>query len=103
MHAFRTSTLRNAANTKPYMHNGIFNTLEEVIDFYDGGGGAGHKLIVPNQTLAADSLQLTATEKKQLLAFLKSLNETVIFENPPATLPVSSNKELNKRKVGGEY
>lgn len=103
MHAFRTATLRNTANTKPYMHNGVFNTLEEVIDFYDGGGGAGHKLNVPNQTLAADSLLLTAAEKKQLIAFLKSLNEKIIFENPPAALPVSTNKELNKRKVGGEY
>jgi len=103
LHAFRTSTLRNTANTKPYMHNGVFKTLEEVVDFYEGGGGAGHKLSVPNQTLAADSLHLTAVEKKQLIAFLRSLNEKVIFDHPPQQLPVSANKELNKRKVGGEY
>ena len=103
MNAFRTPTLRNTGNTKPYMHNGVFKTLEEVVDFYEGGGGAGHKLTVPNQTLAADSLHLTAVEKSQLLAFLKSLTEKVIFDHPPQSLPVSANKELNKRKVGGEY
>ena len=37
--AFRTGSIRNAAFTKPYMHNGVFKTLEEVIDFYDAGGG----------------------------------------------------------------
>lgn len=42
LHAFRTGTIRNAARTAPYMHNGVFRTLREVIDFYDGGGGAGH-------------------------------------------------------------
>jgi cytochrome c peroxidase len=35
--AFKTPTLRNVALTAPYMHNGVFRTLEEVLDFYDGG------------------------------------------------------------------
>lgn len=103
MHAFRTSTVRNAAFTKPYMHNGVFRTLEEVIDFYDGGGGAGKMLDVPNQTLSSDSLKLTPLEKKQLLAFMHSLNENIIFDQPPFSLPVSADKSLNNRKVGGEY
>jgi cytochrome c peroxidase len=103
LHAFRTATLRNTSNTKPYMHNGIFKSLEEVIDFYDAGGGLGHGLKISNQTLSGDSLHLTSVEKTQLIAFLKSLNEKVIFENPPSQLPASENKELNKRKVGGEY
>jgi cytochrome c peroxidase len=103
MHAFRTSTVRNAAFTKPYMHNGVFRTLEEVIDFYDGGGGAGRMLDVPNQTLSSDSLKLTPVEKKQLLAFMHSLNENIIFDQPPFSLPVSADKSLNNRKVGGEY
>jgi cytochrome c peroxidase len=59
LHAFRTNTIRNAEFTKPYMHNGVFKTLEELIDFYDTGGGAGHKLVVPNQTLSSDSLKLS--------------------------------------------
>src|SRR5262249_2551074 len=48
--AFKTPTLRNVAVTGPYMHNGVFRTLDEVIDFYDRGGGAGIGLDVQNQT-----------------------------------------------------
>jgi cytochrome c peroxidase len=73
-HAFKVVTVRNAARTAPYMHNGVFKTLQEVIDFYDLGGGAGMGLQVPNQTLSADHLHLTATEKIALIAFIKSLN-----------------------------
>jgi len=40
--AFKVPTLRNIALTAPYMHNGTFQTLEEVIDFYAAGGGAAH-------------------------------------------------------------
>jgi cytochrome c peroxidase len=103
LNAFRTTTLRNAANTKPYMHNGVFKTLEQVINFYDGGGGKGHKLQVDNQTLSADSLKLKAIEKKQLIAFIKSLSEDVKFDKPPAALPASKNKAFNSRRVGGDY
>jgi len=103
MNAFRTGSVRNAGFTKPYMHNGVFQTLEQVIDFYDAGGGIGKKLAVDNQTLAADSLKLTPLEKKELIAFIRSLDENIIFETPPVLLPKSNNKELNKRKVGGEY
>lgn len=101
--AFRTGTLRNITHTAPYMHNGIFKTLEEVIDFYNNGGGAGRGLTVPNQTLSADSLGLTPTEKKQLVAFMHSLNEQITFERAPETLPRSSVKALNKRIPGGTY
>lgn len=103
MNAFRTGTIRNAAHTKPYMHNGVFETLDQVIDLYDVGGGVGKKLTVDNQTLSTDSLHLTKEEKSNLIAFIHSLNENVIFEQPPVSLPVSSNKGLNNRKVGGEY
>ena len=103
LHAFRTGSIRNALYTKPYMHNGVFKKLDEVIDFYDAGGGLGKKMVVENQTLSGDSLKLTPTDKKDLLAFIKSLNEDIIFEEPPAALPVSSDKSFNHRKVGGEY
>ena len=63
--AFRTGTIRNAARTSPYMHNGSLKTLEEVIDFYDAGGGVGKGLDIPNQTLDTDSLRLTKAEKKR--------------------------------------
>lgn len=103
LNAFRTGTIRNVEKTKPYMHNGVFKDLNQVIDFYDTGGGAGHKLTVPNQTLSSDSLHLTKDEKTHLLAFMKSLTETIEFEKPPETLPVSKIKYLNKRKPGGNY
>ncbi|MBK8405803.1 MAG: cytochrome C peroxidase [Saprospiraceae bacterium] len=103
LHAFRTGNLRNTSHTAPYMHNGVFRTLEEVIDFYDAGGGQGKGIIVSNQTLESDSLQLSMTEKKQLIIFLKSLDEKIQPGDPPKELPLSSVKALNKRKVGGEY
>jgi cytochrome c peroxidase len=101
--AFRTGSLRNIARTAPYMHNGVFATLLQVVDFYDAGGGVGHGLQVPNQTLSADSLHLTATEKQQLLAFLHSLNESLPVTTMPSLLPSSRIKALNSRKPGGEY
>lgn len=73
-HAFKVTTVRNAARTAPYMHNGVYKTLEEVIDFYDMGGGSGLGLKIPNQTLPADRLRLTIKEKKELIAFIKALN-----------------------------
>ena len=65
---FRTQTLRNIALTAPYMHNGGFDTLREVIDFYDRGG-------VPNELLSPliRPLGLTEAEKQDLESFLHSL------------------------------
>jgi cytochrome c peroxidase len=103
LHAFRTTTIRNSQFTRPYMHNGVFQTLDQVIDFYDAGGGTGKKLQVPNQTLSPDSLKLSKVEKDDLIAFIHSLNEKIIFDTPPPALPVSSDKTLNSRKPGGEY
>ena len=67
--AFKTPTLREAARTAPYMHDGSLKTLEEVVDFYDKGG-------IPNRNLdkSIRQLHLTAEEKKDLVAFLKALN-----------------------------
>jgi cytochrome c peroxidase len=103
LHAFRTGTIRNAAHTAPYMHNGVFTTLEQVIDFYDAGGGQGRGLTVENQTLSSDSLRLSPKEKKDLIAFIRSLDEKIIPEEPPRQLPISKDRKLNRRKVGGVY
>ena len=75
--AFRVPTLRNVALTAPYMHNGRFATLEQVIDFYNRGGGTGVGARVPGQTLPAEPLHLTRTERRQLIAFLGALTDTV--------------------------
>jgi len=60
--AFRTPTLREIAITGPYMHNGIFETLDEVIMFFDQGGGPGNHVLKP--------LNLTSDDKKYLRTFM---------------------------------
>jgi cytochrome c peroxidase len=74
-HAFKTPTVRNIGQTSPYMHNGVYSTIEEVIDFYDVGGGIGLGIDVPNQTLPSDSLHLTDQEKRNLKVFLEALDD----------------------------
>jgi len=102
-YAFKTSTVRNAALTAPYMHNGVFKTLDEVIDFYNRGGGAGIGIDLPNQTLPPDKLLLSKQEQVQIIAFLESLTDTTALANVPVTLPAFNDARLDKRKAGGEY
>jgi len=67
---FRTPSLRNVADTAPYMHNGIFPTLEDTLDFYvkaEGRPAHRHPLITPLDLL-------TEQDKKDLLEFLRSLS-----------------------------
>ena len=73
--AFKTPSLRNVAATAPYMHNGVYSTLEEVVDFYNKGGGVGLGISVENQTLPTDELKLTKKEVKALTAFMKTLTD----------------------------
>lgn len=101
--AFRTTTIRNASKTKPYMHNGVFPDLMSVIDFYNNGGGKGRGLNVVNQTLSEDKLNLSELEIQQLIAFIESLTESVPVETTPTKLPSSSIKSLNTRVIHGLY
>lgn len=73
--SFKTPTIRNIELTAPYMHNGVYKTMEEVIEFYDQGGGLGLGFNLPNQTLPEDKLNLSDKEKKQLIAFMKTLTD----------------------------
>ncbi len=73
--AFKVPSLRNVAITAPYMHNGTFLTLRQVMDFYEGGGAHGR---LPNQTLATDSLHLTPTERDAVIAFLQTLTDSSV-------------------------
>ncbi|TDW52345.1 cytochrome c peroxidase [Flavobacterium sp. 270] len=73
--AFKTPTLRNAAITAPYMHNGVYKTLEEVVAFYNKGGGKGLGYAVDNQTLPFDELKLNVKEEKALVVFMKTLTD----------------------------
>jgi cytochrome c peroxidase len=74
--AFKTPTLRNVTLTAPYMHNGAFRSLDDVLAFYENGGGAGAGAHVPTQTLSADSLHLSSEERRQIIAFLGTLTDT---------------------------
>jgi cytochrome c peroxidase len=66
--AFKTPTLRSIVETAPYMHDGVFATLEEVIDFFDQGGGSNAQL-----SPFMKPLGLAPEEKADLLEFLKAL------------------------------
>jgi cytochrome c peroxidase len=103
-HAFKTPGLRNIGLTGPYMHNGVFRTLEEVVEFYEKGGGEGMGLTVPYQTLPPEPLGLTADEKFQLVAFMHSLTDTVGLTAKPVKLPdFPGDPLLKNRSVGGDY
>ncbi|UQD57632.1 cytochrome-c peroxidase [Flavobacterium sp. K5-23] len=76
-YSFKTPTIRNVELTAPYMHNGVFKTLEEVIDFYNEAGGEGLGFKLDNQTLPTDKLNLTSLEKKQLTVFMRTLTDLI--------------------------
>ena len=67
--AYRTPSLRNVALTGPYMHDGSLATLEAVIDYYQHGG-----IDNPRKDQLVQPLQLSAQDKENLAAFLRSLN-----------------------------
>lgn len=66
---FRTPSLRELKYTGPYMHNGVFSKLIEVVDFYNGGGGRD-----PQKSPLLKPLNLSSAEKADLVAFLEALS-----------------------------
>jgi cytochrome c peroxidase len=76
--AFKTPTVRNAEKTGPYMHNGNFKTLENVIEFYNKGGAIGLGLKTPDQTLSSRPLNLTKAESEAIVQFINSLSDSNI-------------------------
>jgi len=75
---FRAPTLRNVAVTGPYMHDGSFATMEEVIDHYAVGG----KYEDPNKSRILQPLKLSEGDKKDLVEFLKSLTDDELLRDP---------------------
>ncbi len=75
---FRTPTLREVGQTGPYMHNGVFETLQEVVEFYNRGGDDD-----PNKSALMKMLNLTQGEVADLLAFLDALTGDVIMVETP--------------------
>jgi len=91
---FRTPPLRNIELTAPYMHDGSIATLEEVLDHYAAGGrtipggpyaGRGHDN--PNRDTRMTGFTLTPQNRRDLLAFLRSLTDTSVTHDPRFSSP----------------
>ena len=78
---FRTPTLRNVALSAPYMHDGRFQTLEEVLEHYNSGG-VPSSTIDPFMKYTTGGLSLAPSQKADLLAFLHTLTDTSFVQNP---------------------
>lgn len=74
-YSFKTPTVRNIEFTAPYMHNGAFRDLHELMEFYNLGGGAGLNIDLENQTLATTPLDLSEDEINHIIAFMNSLSD----------------------------
>ena len=82
--AFKAPTLRNVALTGPYMHNGTFATLDDVLWFYEKGGGSQFGLEVDRHIIPID---LSEQEHEDLVAFLYALTDESAMPNVPASVP----------------
>ena len=78
---FKVPSLRNIELSGPYMHDGRFETLEEVIDHYDHGIQVSPSLDQALLATTETGLQLTDQDKEDLLAFLKTLTDESLFAN----------------------
>jgi cytochrome c peroxidase len=79
---FKVPSLRNLSSTGPYMHDGRFNTLEEVIEHYSSGIQMNPTLDPMIEFGAEGGVQLDALEKEWLKQFLLALNDTIYINNP---------------------
>jgi cytochrome c peroxidase len=84
---FKTPTLRNAIFTSPYMHDGRFQTLEEVIDFYSEGLKFSSTIDPLMKNVNQGGVKLTDGEKEDLLAFIKTLTDTTFINSPDLSNP----------------
>ena len=93
-YAFRTPSLRNLAYTAPYMHNGLFPTLEDVIEFYDDVGDRDERN-VNLQRSQIDPLTRTLDDpddhERELIAFLDALNDEDFDRKIPERVPSGLN------------
>ena len=97
-YAFRTPSLRNLSSTSPYMHNGVFSSLPDVIDFYErvsrgggrrGGGGRGLNPKVTRDQIdpLARRLNLGGRGQGDLVAFLRALEDPAFDRTVPTLVP----------------
>ena len=84
---FKVPTLRNIAQSAPYMHDSRFKTLEEVVDFYSSKIQQSSPNIDEHMPDFGSGLNLTLQEKADLVAFLKSLSDQEFLTNPAFSEP----------------
>lgn len=84
---FKIPSLRNIAVTAPYMHDGRFNTLEEVIDFYSEGLNYSPTIDSKMGHIRTKGAKLSPLEKQQIIAFLHTLTDTVFIQNKKFSNP----------------
>ena len=84
---FKSPTLRNIEYTGPYMHDGRYATLAEVIDFYSEGLEHSPTVDPLMKNLTQGGVQLSVEEKAALLAFLKTLSDPGYLTNPALSQP----------------
>lgn len=106
--AFKTPTLRNVEFTGPYMHTGGLKTLEDVVAFYNGGGGEAEN----KDATRIKKLNLSAADQKALVAFMKALSDNSFKVAKPklpgldteksATTKPPGEKKAPEGKVGAE-
>lgn len=84
---FKSPTLRNIEYTTPYMHDGRYATLEEVVEFYSSGLEKSSTVDPLMKNLSAGGVQLNAEEKTALVAFLKTLSDPEFLTNPELSDP----------------
>jgi cytochrome c peroxidase len=94
MGRFKAPTLRNVAVTAPYMHDGSVPTLEAVLDHYTAGGRTIHAgadkgvgSTNPYKSGFVKGFTLTAAERRDLIAFLRSLTDTAFLKDPRYKAP----------------
>lgn len=89
---FKTPTLRNIALTAPYMHDGRFETLEDVVDFYSEGVQWSPTIDPLMKKVNQGGVRLTDQEKQNLIAFIKTLTDTTFINNPDFSNPFQLEK-----------
>lgn len=87
-YAFRTPSLRNLSLTAPYMHNGVFNSLDAVIDFYDRlGDNRSQNAHVSNNQLDGKLRGINNRDKNAIIQFLSALNDAGFDKSIPTVVP----------------
>jgi len=84
---FKIPSLRNISVTAPYMHDGRFETLEEVLDFYSEGLKSSYNIDSKMRYVHQGGAQLSKDEKKKIISFLHTLTDSTFLTDPAFSNP----------------